>query len=316
MIRLATALLACLAALPAPACTEDVLLDLVGRLEAPDGYGTVHRAVRVPPPRALETMGVGEVLAWQRTAVRGGSVSSAAGRYQIIRPTLLRLVEAGVVDPAAPFDAAVQDRLARHLLRETGYRNGDASPATANRIAAVWASLPRLGGDGAGRSLYEGIAGNHALVGARSFAGILDCSLDVGDVAAGTAAIRAGRTFGMAWDRFLEDIARTAERTLAAVAAWATGLLLALFTLDIVLRAGRAAITGGNARDPVAAIALRLPVVCLCLAVLAAPGAFVTAVDRVADTIAGGAGVGAAFSLSDHVAGRMALVLSLTEGLL
>ena len=61
-------------------------------------------------------MRVDEVLDWQRQAVRGASVSSAAGRYQIIRPTLQRLVDAGLVAPGAIFDAATQDRLAQHLL--------------------------------------------------------------------------------------------------------------------------------------------------------------------------------------------------------
>ena len=163
--------------LPTRACNETTMLDFIGSLEAPGGFDTVYYGVRIAPPRPITTMSVGEVLDWQRRTVRGGSVSSAAGRYQIVRPTLKRLVDTGVVSRGETFDAATQQRLGLHLLRETGYRAGDTSAATANRIAGVWAALPRIGGPGAGRSVYEGIAGNHALVKAGTYRGVLECRI-------------------------------------------------------------------------------------------------------------------------------------------
>jgi len=63
---------------PVLACTENAVLDLIGQLEAPTGYDTVYRGVRVPPPQPITTMTVGQVLDWQGHTVRAGSVSTAA----------------------------------------------------------------------------------------------------------------------------------------------------------------------------------------------------------------------------------------------
>ncbi len=246
-----------LLALPARACTEDTVLELVGRLEAPGGYDTVYYGVRVRPPRAITTMTVGEVLAWQRNTVRGGSVSSAAGRYQIIRPTLQGLVNQGVVLPSETFDAATQDRLGRHLLRATGYRAGDTSPGTANRIAGVWAALPRVDGPGAGHSIYEGVAGNHALITAPSYMAVLACERAVASLGPEVGAVRAGQTFGFNWDRVLEKIAEASEKVLAGIGTWAIGLLLGLFVIDLVLRAGHS-IFSGDLRRLYKGLAFRL----------------------------------------------------------
>ncbi|WP_170566220.1 hypothetical protein [Ruegeria atlantica] len=181
------------AAPPVHADTEDTVLELVRRLEAPGGYDTVHDGMGLRPPRPITTLRVEEVLAWQRSAVQQGSLTSAAGSYRIIRLTLQRLVDQGVVSRADRFDAATQDRLGRHLLRETGYRAGDTSDATANRIAQVWAALPRIDGSGAGRSAYEGIAGNPALIGADTFRGVLDGAIRVVDITPEPDRSRVGK---------------------------------------------------------------------------------------------------------------------------
>ncbi len=315
--RLLSALL-CLAclfmALPAPACTEDTVLDLVGRLEARGSYDTVNYRVKVRPPRAVTTMSVGEVLAWQRNTVRGGSISSAAGKYQIIRPTLQRLVDQGLVRPSETFDAATQDRLGRHLLRATGYRAGDTSPATANRIAGVWAALPRVSGAGAGHSIYEGVAGNHALITAPSYRAVLACERDVASLGGEIGAIRGGRAFGFHWDQVLEEIAQASQKVLAEIGIWAIGLLLGLFVIDLVLRAGNW-ILSGNPGVLYKGIAFRLLTVCLCLALLTMPGAFIDFIGAVVRQLAGSPGTGTAFSLNAFVSGRTALIFSLFEGL-
>ncbi len=301
--------------LPALACTEDTMLDFIGRLESGGDYNAHYFGVRHPPSRPLSSMTVGQVLEWQRNAVRAGSVSTAAGRYQIIRPTLRRLLEEGAVSPGERFDAAVQDRLGRHLLRDTGYRDGDNSPETANAIARVWAALPRIGGAGDGHSAYEGIAGNHALVTSHTYQGVLGCTISVAEAAVQAAAITAGLRFGFSWDRFLERLAEATRAVLEATARYGVSLLLLLFTLDLVLRGGRWAIGDGGLSAPFGALAYRLAVVLPCLFILTWPGEFLDTLSKfvreVADTAAGPSG----YSLSDAAAGRMTLVFSLFEGL-
>ena len=313
-LSLVLALLVGLSALPARACTEDTVLETVRRIEAAGSYDTVYYGVRLAPPRPVTTMTVGEVLDWQRSTVRQGSVSSAAGAYQIIRPTLQGLVDQGVVSRAARFDRTTQDRLGRHLLRQTGYRAGDTSSATANRIAGVWAALPRLSGPGAGRSAYEGVAGNHALIGGDSFRALLACRISPDALGSELATIRTGERFGFAWDRFLEDTVQAATRVMGATARAASGLLLALFVVDLVLRGGRW-IVSGDLRGTMGGFSLRLLTVCLCLAVLGAPEVLIGTVDIIARDLAGSGGQAGAFSLAGFAVGHSALVFSLLEGI-
>ncbi len=300
---------------PAQACTEETMLDFIGALEAPDGYDTVYYGVRVSPPRAITTMSVGEVLDWQRRAVRGGSVSSAAGRYQIIRPTLQGLVDAGVVSRNDAFNAATQDRLGRHLLRETGYRARANTPAIANRIAGVWAALPRIGGDGAGRSVYEGVAGNHALVRADTYQGVLDCRLKVADIAPEVAAIRRGARFGFTWDRFLEDLARAAGETADALVQGGAALLLVLFGIDLVWRGGKWAFSSENLTYLMDGLLFRLLAVLFCLAILTAGGEVIAFIGDTASGLARAAGGNQQFTLAKFAASKMALAFSLYEGI-
>lgn len=319
--RLSQARVACLAPLllmslphASLAATEERVLELVRKLEAPGGYDTVYSGVTVRPPRAITSMRVEEVLAWQRSTVRQGSVSSAAGSYQIIRPTLQRLVDQGVVSPTARFDAATQDRLGRHLLRETGYRDGDSSVATANRIAGVWAALPQVGGAGAGRSVYHGVAGNHALIDADTYMAVLGGTADPAAVQAAAGVIRAGQRFGFAWDRFLGDLGTAASQILQKGGGLAISLLLGLCLIDFVLRGGQGIFTGDLAGS-MGGLALRLLPICLCLGVLIFPDALLDVVDKTARHVAGQVGPGGDFSIADFTTGRTALAISLLEGL-
>ena len=306
--------IALVCALPVRACTEATMLDFIGSLEAPGGYDTVYYGVRVSPPRSITTMRVDEVLDWQRQAVRGASVSSAAGRYQIIRPTLQRLVHAGLVAPGAIFDAATQDRLAQHLLRETGYRAGDTTPATANRIAGVWAALPRIGGAGDGRSVYEGLAGNHALVGATTYAGVLACRISVAETIAESAAIRAGLRFGFAWDHFLEQMAVAVKATVRSLVRASTTLLLILFTVDLVWRGGKWATGGAGAAAFMEGLVFRLLAVLFCMAILSAGDAVIGFIADSAGRLARAAGAREVFALQEFAASKLALAFSLFEG--
>ncbi len=140
------------------------LLAFIRALEAPGGYDDHERRIRLPPPRRLTEMTVGEVLDWQARVRATGAPSTAAGGYQIIRPTLLRLVEAGVVDPSMPFDPAVQDRLARFLIAGCGAPGPRwRHPRYGNCLARIWAALPLTHGPHRGRSAHHGTAGNRAL---------------------------------------------------------------------------------------------------------------------------------------------------------
>ena len=300
---------------PSLACTEDRLLQLIGQIEAPGGYDTVYYGARIKPPRPITQMTVGEVLAWQRNTVRGGSVSSAAGRYQIIRPTLQGLVNKGAVSTNETFSAATQDRLGRHLLRETGYRNGDTSTATANRIAGVWAALPRLDGPGAGKSAYEGIAGNHALISANTYRGVLNCSIDIPQVEREATTIRMGQRFGFNWDQLLQDMANGADRVLKGATNIAIALLLFLFLIDLILRAG-GWIMRGQLSGMASELVFRLLVVCLCLALLWSADTFIEGISDIAYRLAGMTGGKENFTLGDYAASRTALLFSLLEGIM
>jgi len=143
------------------------LLNLIGKHEAPAGYNQVYGGTRLQPPQPITSMTVGEVLNWQSRSVAAGSASSAAGRYQFIRPTLSDLVSKGHVRRDDYFDQATQDRLGRVLMERRGlssYQQGRISAERfANNLAREWASLPVVTGAKRGRSYYAGDGLNKAL---------------------------------------------------------------------------------------------------------------------------------------------------------
>ena len=170
MARPALSVLALAAVLlpdPSGAESRDItadLLEFIRAVEAPGGYDEYERRIRLAPPRPLTAMSVGEVLAWQDRVRGSGAPSTAAGAYQIIRPTLARLVRRHRLDPDAAFDPAMQDRMARLLLAECGERGPPSRHVRyGNCLAGIWAALPLLSGPGRGRSAHRGIAGNRAL---------------------------------------------------------------------------------------------------------------------------------------------------------
>jgi len=152
-------------AYPAPSGLSG-LLDVIGAAEAPHGYDTVYNGSKVRPSRPITQMTVTEVLEWQRQSIAAGSVSSAAGRYQIINKTLRKLVDMGVLSPTEKFSPAAQDRAARALMEGRGlsdYQSGRISATEfANNLSKEWAGLPVATGNNAGKSYYDGYAGNSA----------------------------------------------------------------------------------------------------------------------------------------------------------
>ena len=140
------------------------ILALVRAVEAPRGYDDYERRIPVAPQRPLTRMTLGEVLDWQKRVRDARAPSTAAGAYQVIRPTLQRLVRRHGLDRDALFDRAMQDRIARLLISECG----DPGPpsrhaAHGNCLAGIWAGLPLTSGPRKGQSAYRGVAGNRAL---------------------------------------------------------------------------------------------------------------------------------------------------------
>jgi muramidase (phage lysozyme) len=113
-------------------------------------------------------MSVEQVMQWQRSYVAQGSISSAVGRYQIIRPTLDRLVTQQHIDLQAKFDAGLQDRLAIALMERRGalsYAENKLTQAQfAANLAKEWASLPKVIGPDPAASYYSGDGVNESRV--------------------------------------------------------------------------------------------------------------------------------------------------------
>jgi muramidase (phage lysozyme) len=104
-------------------------------------------------------MSVSEVLKWQEGYVSQGSPSSAVGKYQIIRPTLLGLVRELGIDPQARFDKTLQERMAIALLERRGAVAYVQKELTREEFAAnlakEWAALPKATGANYNESYYS-----------------------------------------------------------------------------------------------------------------------------------------------------------------
>ena len=310
------ALLFALSSHSVSACTQDQVLEVVARLESGGDYNTVWNGVRLSPPRPITSMSVGDVLIWQRATVRAGSASSAAGRYQVIRPTLQSMVDKGVVSPTETYDATVQDRIGRHLLRQTGYRDGDTSAATANRIAGVWAALPKVSGPGAGSSAYEGIAGNHAGITAESWRGVLECKLSANDIGYEAAVIRAGTRFGIAWDDIVHDMAASVGRVADRLATAGLSLMLVLLVADLVLRAGRW-IFAGSITTTFSDVAFRIVAITITSLILFIPEQIITWLAQTATGLASlSGGEASVFSFEHFANSKIRMIFSLYEGVM
>lgn len=141
--------------------------------EAPKGYNDYYGGIprSKAPPRPLTQMSVGEVMAWQ--AGLKGVKSTAAGGYQFIRETLADTVRDYKINPAKRFDAAMQDHLARLLIRDCAGAHKRGDIAFANCLAGIWAALPLVSGKNTGKSVYRGIAGNKARVGVGPYLAVI-----------------------------------------------------------------------------------------------------------------------------------------------
>lgn len=172
-----------------------MLLDFIGRAETgtsgPEAYDTLvfHQQAKLPKPLTEYTFD--ELVAAQKTwgssgwTIKGKRLrGSAAGKYQIIRKTLIGLVAQLQIPGDTKFSPDVQDRLAFALLTARGWQaftSGQVTPgAFALQIAKEWASMPVLSSvQGAtrqltrGQSYYAGDGVNKAQVSADELEAIL-----------------------------------------------------------------------------------------------------------------------------------------------
>jgi len=147
------------------AANDVEFLNLMGNLEGPRGFATVSDLVPTLPQRPITEMTLAEVLEYQRGIRSLGTVSSAAGRYQFIYPTLSELLERHDITHTLIFDGEVQTYLARVLMHRCGFYERDTHLLVlGNCLAGVWAALPLVSGPLAGESAYAGDGINRALV--------------------------------------------------------------------------------------------------------------------------------------------------------
>ncbi|MFT5449410.1 MAG: hypothetical protein ACI9DC_004603 [Gammaproteobacteria bacterium] len=124
-----------------------VLLDYIAGLESNGNYNAYFRHADNHDSPSFTAMTLADVLVWQKQQVKAGSLSSAVGRYQIIRGTLEALIKSmGLDAPRAKFDVATQDRMAIKLLEARGLKDLLAGTTTAqafaNSVSREWAALP------------------------------------------------------------------------------------------------------------------------------------------------------------------------------
>lgn len=127
------------------------LLDYIGRLETgrtdAAAYGVIVFFKQDKLPKPLTEYTIDELLAAQKTWAKNWK-GSAAGKYQIIRKTLLGLVEKLGIPGTAKFSPDLQDRLGFQLLTNRGWQafvsRQITTSAYALQLAREWASIPVL----------------------------------------------------------------------------------------------------------------------------------------------------------------------------
>jgi conjugal transfer mating pair stabilization protein TraG len=113
-------------------------------------------------------MSIGEVLTWQDDYLQQGKASNAVGRYQFMRTTLAGLVQQLKISPVAPFNEAMQDRLAIALIDRRGAvafaEKKISREQFAHNLSQEWAALPRVLGENPAESYYAGDGLNAAKI--------------------------------------------------------------------------------------------------------------------------------------------------------
>lgn len=133
------------------------LLEVIAQGESSGNYNA-HFGNAANTTIRFTEMSVDEVLRWQEVYVRQGSVSSAVGRYQIVRPTLVKLIQELQLDASVRFDEKLQDRMAITLMERRGSLAYVGEELTREEFAASlakeWAALPKAVGTDPEESYY------------------------------------------------------------------------------------------------------------------------------------------------------------------
>jgi muramidase (phage lysozyme) len=148
----------------------NALLDFIGQKESNGNYNILVGGKTEPN---LTNMTISEVLEYQKTMLRRGHESTAVGKYQIIKKTLLGLVGQGYAKLTDIFNPQTQDKLALGLLKGVGlnrYLSKKISTEKfADNISGIWASLPFK----TGKSFHHGVGSNKSSGSRESFVNVV-----------------------------------------------------------------------------------------------------------------------------------------------
>lgn len=142
-------------------CT-DLILDFIAKHESLGNYNAVIDNANAT--RDLSALTLTEIDFLQSELKAAGKRSTAIGRYQFLQATLRGLKTKLRLKDSDLFTPTLQDRLAVELMVGRGYKSwwrdkmDDAN--FLHNLSMEWASLPDP--YRAGKSYYDGIAGNSA----------------------------------------------------------------------------------------------------------------------------------------------------------
>lgn len=156
------------------------LLDLIGGKESGGNYNAYFGNAQNEDAPALTSLTLREVTEFQQQLRVRGVASSAVGKYQIIRKTLIEMMEKWGHPPDQVFTENFQDLLALQMMEQRGLSRwfaGERSTTSfAHALARQWAVLPVLAtikGNTKevtrGQSYYSGDGLNKAKISAREF---------------------------------------------------------------------------------------------------------------------------------------------------
>lgn len=150
----------------------DGLRQLIASAEAGKAdYDAVQYGATIKPPKPPTRMTIREILEWI-DATPGQP--HAIGRYQMIPPTLRRVVAQLGLSHDERFTPQIQDLCADVLLEDAGlsaFLRGQMTQTTfMNNLAKIWAGLPNA----TGKSHYHGYAGNRAVLTWAQFEGHME----------------------------------------------------------------------------------------------------------------------------------------------
>ncbi|MGQ9815174.1 MAG: hypothetical protein ACUVR3_08495 [Candidatus Roseilinea sp.] len=149
---------------------DRVLLNFIGLLESGGNYNAVYGNAEASRDLSRFTLDQIHNMQLEHSKITG---SSAFGKYQFTRRTLLGLRTRLGLKGSELFTPELQDRMARSLLVARGFNRWKAGQMTddafMDSLAKEWASLPYR----TGRSYYDGDGLNRALATREEFREVL-----------------------------------------------------------------------------------------------------------------------------------------------